>query len=317
MARYLLLVPGGLRTGGPEALYQLSDMLMKIGATSAMIQMTGDNLKKISAGQMCGLGCDKSLIVDEYKKYKFNYVDSINNDDIVVVPECYLSLIPVLLRKNKCVIWWLSVDNAFGALAGLNFTWFHHPRVRHVVQSDYAMRFLMSMGLKSKYLTDYVALDDWEVGVEKGKFCITFNAGAKVPYDIAPHLRAIARDLNLECVPLIGLDKKTCEDFLRKSIFYIDMGKNPGKDRAPREAIIAGAMVFVSKVGAGFSDYLVPDYYRVDPWNIIGLRDKMHRAFNERDIYLRLLNDSREKLMCEVINFEKEVVDLVVDDGWN
>jgi hypothetical protein len=315
MTRYLLLVPGGLRTGGPEALYQLSDMLFRIGASSAMVQMSVENIKKISTGQMDGLICENNLIINDYKFYNFSYVDSVDQNDVIIVPECYINLIPILLRKNKCVVWWLSVDNSFGALAGLNFSWLYHPGVRHVVQSNYAMDFLNAFGLKSKYLTDYVILNNDEVVSDKEKIYITFNAGPKVPYNIEPYLRDIGKSLGLECIPLIGLDKKSCEDFLKKSVFYIDMGKNPGKDRAPREALLAGAMVFVSKVGAGLSDYNLPGYFCVEPWNINGLRIKIVNSFANKKIISKLLINSRKKLTQEMINFESEVVDLVVGDN--
>lgn len=197
---------------------------------------------------------------------------------------------------------------------GLNFSWLHHPRVRHVVQSNYAKVFLQTLGLNSRYLTDYVVLSNSVVVPEEEKVFITFNAGPKVPYDISPYLHEIGKEMGLESVPLIGMDKNSCENFLKKSVFYIDMGRNPGKDRAPREAILAGAMVFVSKVGAGQSDYMLPEYYCVDPWDINMLKVKIIKSFLNRKINLKSLQNLKEKLASEITSFETEVVDLVINE---
>ena len=53
---------------------------------------------------------------------------------------------------------------------------------------------------------------------------------------------------------------------LRRARVYVDFGHLPGKDRMPREAVAAGAVVFVRRRGAGVNaeDFPVPDFFRFD-----------------------------------------------------
>src|SRR5690606_16801027 len=60
----------------------------------------------------------------EYARYKVELARSLPDEEgsVIVLPETAAMLAPAFQRA-KVLIWWLSVDNAFGALSAINLNY--------------------------------------------------------------------------------------------------------------------------------------------------------------------------------------------------
>jgi hypothetical protein len=100
--RFLIYCPVGVKTGGPECLYQLCDALNSLGHDAWIVPT---------------LETAKSEPCRDFDRYSVNYLTNakILTDDILIVPEV-ITRIPKWLGKtikpSNLVIWWLSVDNS-------------------------------------------------------------------------------------------------------------------------------------------------------------------------------------------------------------
>ena len=55
---------------------------------------------------------------------------------------------------------------------------------------------------------------------------------------------------DVDFVPIRDMNKAQVRDALFGARLYIDFGHHPGKDRVPREAAVAGAVVLLREAGA-------------------------------------------------------------------
>ena len=157
--KVFIVSPANVATGGTELLQQLCACLNGMSITSFMIY-TEEYYN--------------SAVQTRFAKYKnpVTTVEKISTDDIVVIPETRIDLIPKF-RKYKLYIWWLSVDNYYGAKRlpvdiahkvyyaikdCRNLFVFH--KCQHLVQSEYARQFLINeKGVDEtsiQYLSDYL-----------------------------------------------------------------------------------------------------------------------------------------------------------------
>jgi len=63
---------------------------------------------------------------------------------------------------------------------------------------------------------------------------------------------------DVEFVMLSGLDRVGVARAFRSAELFMDFGRQPGRDRPPREAVLGGCVVAVHKAGAARSDVDVP-----------------------------------------------------------
>jgi hypothetical protein len=96
--RFVIMVPRGLMTGGPECLHQLHFTLLSLGHQSCLLAAPGS---------------ENSQPSPDYESYLPRYISAgdLVRSDILVVPE-YLKSIPKSMERKvgKVVLWWLSVD---------------------------------------------------------------------------------------------------------------------------------------------------------------------------------------------------------------
>lgn len=101
-SRFLIYCPIGVKTGGPECLYQLCDAINNLGFESLIVP---------SADTIHLAPCA------DFNKYKVKYLKNreLYPQDILIVPENSTRL-PKRLAKSihpsNLVVWWLSVDNS-------------------------------------------------------------------------------------------------------------------------------------------------------------------------------------------------------------
>lgn len=247
-----------VRTGGPEAIHQLSDALIEQGFQARMVYYDWNQIAALeqSAPQSGYYFGARSNEIEEYARYKVSIADGVPNvpEVIVVLPETLCHLAPKF-DKATVLIWWLSVDNGFGALSRVNLNHLRARNVRHAYQSRYAERFIKSLGLAiAGALSDYTAdLRPYAPLLpfsERPKL-VLFNTNHKVVADWRAIVAEVWKlDPEIECIPVGGTRQGIAAMFARARV-YVDLGTFPGKDRMPREAAMMGCIPLVDVCGAG------------------------------------------------------------------
>jgi hypothetical protein len=101
-SRFLIYCPVGVKTGGPECLYQLCDALNSLGHKSFIVPT---------------IETAKSEPCKDFDRYNVSYLSNtkVLTDDVLIIPEV-ITRIPNWLgqaiQPSNLVIWWLSVDNS-------------------------------------------------------------------------------------------------------------------------------------------------------------------------------------------------------------
>lgn len=266
----------GVRTGGPEAIHQLSDALIEQGFDARFVYYDWNQIAALEQAQAQDgyrFGMRENSI-EEYAHYKTNVVAEAPNDPnaIIVLPETLCHLAPKFDRATV-LIWWLSVDNGFGALSRVNLNHLRVANVKHVTQSKYAEKFAEVLGFEvlgplTDYTVDLTCIAEVLPWAERRKL-ILFNANHKVTHDlqkIADHIGEM--DPEIECLPVQGLKRSELAGLFGQARVYVDLGSLPGKDRMPREAMSLGCMPIVAMHGAGAHETLG---LHVDPRDMLDI----------------------------------------------
>jgi hypothetical protein len=271
-SRIFVLAPFESRTGGAEALHQLVDSI---------------RTNEVEAFLVDPRSGAQNVPYDDYASYNAPRADisEINDDDVVVLPELWTQYAGEITAR-RTVIWWLSIDNAFGEVPG---RWIlprlfeqtrnvagtriqeyrlisrlrRYPEILHATQSHYAFTRLTDWGFSPTMLTDYLSqqfLKHQDSGVDRTN-PIAYNPskGLAVTQSLLD-----AWDESL-FTQIRDLDTEGVAELLRSSKIYLDLGPHPGRDRLPREAAAAGCVVFVSRRGSAANEIDVPlgDEYKV------------------------------------------------------
>jgi len=277
--KLVILCPFGVRTGGPEAQYQLSDMLLQQGfdayfwlltdpdlATLRDFVRNGQNLSSIQLNIP-----ERANAVEDYRRYRIRPFPQYNPHErmLFIVPEIYVWLLPLLLPQ-QVMIWWLSVDNAFRPLSEVNSNFLRLPLVHHAAQSEFALRFVRALGVSGSMLSDYSVVElppDLPALGDRPK-TVAICAGHKISVNLDPLCQQIAeRCPEANVVRIANMSKADVCAVLAQARVFVDLGKFPGKDRMVREALLLGANPIIANCGAGAisQDFPVPPMYRVDP----------------------------------------------------
>lgn len=257
MTIYILALHG-VATGGPEATHQLSDALIEQGFDARLVYFRWDDLAH--GGPLRWFPAYEGF-APEYARYKVNLARSLPDEEgnVIVLPETAAMLAPAF-QKAKVLVWWLSVDNAFGALSAVNLNWLRRPNVYHASQSKYAAGFcealqLNHIGMLSDYTVDLTEYAE-PMPMEARPKLVAFNARPdKVIADLPALAEEIAKlDPEIRCVAVHGLSRAEIAAVFATARVYVDLGNFPGKDRLPREAASMGCSVVVAPYGAGGSD---------------------------------------------------------------
>lgn len=309
-----LLCLHGVRTGGPEAIHQLSDALIEQGFDARMVYYTWNQIAALEAAkpQSAYFFGERPVPYAEYERYRVNIADSAPNspDCIVVLPETLCHLAPKF-DKATVLIWWLSVDNAFGALSKVNLNELRRENVHHAWQSHYARDFIRALMLAeaapplSDYTVDLRQYAD-PMPWEDRPLLVLFNTNYKVVADWRGIVAKVADlDPEIECVPVGGTREGIAAMFARARL-YVDLGSMPGKDRMPREAVLQGCQSLVSFYGGGTdlmdiggsrgpfeTDKIAGDIVRAvrKPLSHTFERDLQPKVYMERPTFFREVRD--------------------------
>lgn len=302
--RIVIICPGEVVSGGPEALHQLGAALQDAGQDVAMCYFPFERKYEASP-----------------QAYRAYGVPVCKFDDIgdaeVVLPEARTGLARLFLPE-KTRIWWLSVDNYGGSTskdARDRATDRHLPLrlmhgMTHLAQSAYAAGFLASNGLASLPLGDYLAGPhlDQAPDVSAKERIILYNPrkGRSVTEQLITALP------DEEFVPIEGLDRAGVAALLARAKLYIDFGPHPGKDRLPREAALAGCCVLTGRRGAADNgvDTPIPDRYKIDESGQDFIRTASKAItdiLNDWDACHAEFEDYRQQIRAEKAQFKTQV----------
>lgn len=97
-----VLCPANSVTGGPDALHQMVFYLNKIGVAAKIVYVSDSSQENVS------IPAPYQIYVDSFLR-ETDVVDSPENS--IVVPEVLASRIKKI-KKAKCYLWWLSINNS-------------------------------------------------------------------------------------------------------------------------------------------------------------------------------------------------------------
>lgn len=278
----VVVCPALAVTGGPEALHQLVDSCNRQGIDAAMLYLPGEFHK----------------VPEAYSQYLVPTIaeHEIYPTDVVVVPEVMAGEVR-RLSYARCVLWWLSVDNASGAALNIG--------ADHIAQSFYAKDHLASHGYDALIVSDYVNPAFVDRGVER-RPVVAANPvkGGELLAEFC-HLNP-----DIEVVKIKDLDRDGVVGVLNEVSVFIDFGHQPGKDRPPREAARCGCVVFIRERGAARlpndrpglrSEYL----FRSD--QLVELGDMVRQVFADRAHHIKAQKMFRTFIFDEQVLFDSQV----------
>ncbi len=264
-----IISPADVATGGTELLQQLCQELNKNRKDVFMFyteQYYGSEVEK----RYIGYGNPICTEIED------------DEENIIVVPETRVNEARKY-RKSKIYFWWLSVDNYFGSRKRKNdiphtiVYWIRDFCNRnlfnksvHLVQSEYARIFLINdKGINSdniQFLSDYLNRTYLDRVVsnthEVRKNQILYNP--KKGFEFTKLL--MDEITEYQWIPLQNLTPDGMLDLMLHSKIYVDFGNHPGKDRIPRESVIAGCCVITGKRGSAGNKIDIPikDIYKFE-----------------------------------------------------
>lgn len=263
-SKVYIMCPAYAYSGGPTLLHQLGARLLADGVDAAMYYWPLTAEKKVHPG---------------YKKYNLPYTDAIDDcpDNVLIIPETLCGFVPQSLKIQR-VLWWLSVDNwwkltneflqyyeelakAFDTEPLPNVWALNDAGLTHWVQSEYAQRFLRLNGVPAEkilpvgdYLDEAFLLRNETVTKENRQDVVAFNP--RKGLDFTRKLMEYAPDISWR--PVQDMTPEQVEEFLHTAKVYVDFGNHPGKDRIPREAVMAGCCLITGRRGAAANEVDIP-----------------------------------------------------------
>jgi hypothetical protein len=259
-----------LNNGGVETLHQLGHHLKK-------------NNFKVFISFFPNI--DIELIPEKLINYNLNYKKFEDEKNFIhVIPEVE-TIRTKLIKKGKCVIYWLSVDSYYRRNLDKSFwkNWnyyrktinkriffFNLKKHYHLANSHYANKFLEKKKINSEILKGYISkYFDGEFDILKKKNIILYN-----PVKDQNHYKKIMQLLpHYEFKALSQMTDLEIKDNYNCSKIFMDLGTHPGRERMPREASMMGCILIVANRGSASNNYDVPI-------------DKLYKMnLNEKNIY--------------------------------
>jgi len=263
-SKILVCCPASYVSGGPELLHQLVHELRKIGHDAYIVYYPLYQAHKCPRSYQC-YDTPQSQLIDE-------------PNVLVVMPEV-ATWIGRHFKKAQGAVWWLSIDNYFGwhgesvlidflshvkrIFQPLYFSRRKMPisalkRYVHFFQSEYAREFLSRRGVVGMMLTDYLG-DMYLKDIHAVDYAAKQNVISFNPKKGRKRTNKLKRAYpEFKFVPIQGLSQEGVYKLLLYSKIYVDFGNHPGKDRLPREAVMAGCCVITGRRGSAKNDIDIP-----------------------------------------------------------
>lgn len=317
----VLVFSPSIKTGGPEALHQLAHQIACNGGTARMVYY---DYPFSTEGNVLRCGPGPFPLVDYFAQYqpKVARETPLGPNTLAIFPEPLLKAAANRAAPYQKGLWWLSINNVFPGNPDFHNEeyrrgYFADPGILHFYQSAYARHLLFGHKAPQYFpLSDYTdpqfiarslsPSDNPPIRFRNNNVCFFPNKGR----ELAERFILGSAELRnrVEFTAIHGMTKAEVRDTLFGARIYIDFGLHPGKDRVPREAAIAGAVVLLHDVGAAnfFDDHPLPPAYRFTQDDIVSGR--LHRRLDE------ILDDpephfAAQRFYRETIRLEREQFD--------
>jgi hypothetical protein len=321
----VLIFSPSIKTGGPEALHQLGYHIARHGGMARMVYY---DVPFSTEGDVFRCGDGPFPLVEYFAQYQPQVLreSSVGPNTLLVFPEP-LSKSAATFGGNRCqrALWWLSVDNAIQANPGLlneeyRQAFFADRSLLHLYQSEYARTVLMNHKAQQLLpLYDYTdpqfvdrsssMSDEIPVGDRNNNVCYFPNKGRELAERFIAHSASLRN--KTEFVAIRNMTKAQVRDALFQARVYIDFGHHPGKDRVPREAAIAGAVVLLHATGAAtyYGDHpLLPEYHFTRDDILSGrLHQRLDDILDDPDAHFAAQRLYRQNILLEREQFDMQV----------
>lgn len=286
---FIVLCPGWIKTGGPEALHQLAFQLNEIAGVSCSILYYGKRSPQV---------------IREYQAlYPVPPTQELNQRGAhIVFPETFDPRhVPCPVGGSRWV-WWLSANRYFPVN--------HYAGCGHLFQSEYARTKLLGLGVRGLMLTDYIRdyyLDEPLITAARHPW-IAFNAAKS---SLGALLLSRAQPFTL--VPLRNMSAHEIRQTLSKCRIYMDFGTHPGRDRLPREAVLNGCMIVTGLEGAAGNkiDIPIPPVYKMSMGDLPQSTPRFNAWLDAYDHHIGDFHSYQQVVRTQKEFFRKEVASLV------
>ena len=322
----VLLFCPEVKTGGPEAMHQLAHQIVRHGGNAHMVYYAPFSRAELD-GDILRCHAEASPMLDHFAQYRPRVLREarLGPDTMVIMPEPLSKLASVRDARYQRGLWWLSLDNAIPQNPGLldaeyRQEFFSDGGLTHFYQSDYTRTFLQS-GAAGCYhaLSDYtdlafihhsqIASANRPASERANRICFFPNKGADLAVRFIEGRDTLRQPV--EFMPIKDLTKTQVRDTLFGARIYIDFGHHPGKDRVPREAAIAGAVVLLHAAGAArhYLDHPLPAAYRFTDADLVSgaLHRKIDTILDQIDTHFAAQRLYRDTILHEYERFDLEV----------
>jgi len=256
---------------------------------------------------------NKELIPKKLINYNLSYKKFEDEKNFIhIIPEVE-TIRTKLIKKGKCIIYWLSVDSYYRRNLDKSFwkNWnyyrktinkriffFNLKKHYHLANSHYAYKFLEKKIINSKILKGYISnYFDGKFDISKKKNIILYN-----PVKDQNHYKKIMQLLpHYEFKALSQMSDLEIKDCYYRSKIFMDLGTHPGRERMPREAGMMGCILIVANRGSASNDYDVPidKSYKMNlaEKNVYNkIRDLIEDIFKNYENHLRNFETYKEKI---------------------
>ena len=299
-----IITPAGTYTGGPTALFQLCHALRKNGINTIMAfygkadtdpvhpnykryRCPWTTVNKIRDHEDVAVIAPETAVdrVISFAKVKrIIYWLSVDNYVLATYKPSKLSFILHIMKKyifDPYVAYTFATKNTHfyynAYLARYVKSFIDRKGILipsadlHIVQSKYAKNFLISCNVESrKIMTIHEPLEEEflikakEIKHHEKIDAIAWNA--KKAYPIAFKLVRMLRKNGFMVFDLKDVGKDRMIKILSKTKIFLDIGRHPGRDRPPREAVVLDNITIVNNHGGCyyFDDCMIPADFK---WN--------------------------------------------------
>ena len=261
--KILILCKGGSVTGGSELIHQFCHELNSLNKRSFVCYYPFEK---------------KYNIPKEYLIYNVSQSRLVDTEDTLIILPEVATKYAWKIKKSSVGIWWLSVDNYYRKKGDnilkdkikyfkdlLRFRLMPISLMKnflHFAQSQYAYSHLNKLMFNPQHLSDYlnpVHFNDTSIAKED---IILYNPvkGKRISDSLIKEYRS------LKFIPLEKLDSLQVKSLFKRAKLYIDFGNHPGKDRMPREAVMADCCIITGRRGSASNnvDIPIPNHYKLD-----------------------------------------------------
>ena len=312
--KLIILCKGDSVTGGSELVHQLCHELSNLNLKAAICYYPFHN---------------NYTIPNEYSIYDVEQCHLEDNyENIIILPEVSTKY-AWEIKKSKIGVWWLSVDNYyrkkrdnifkdqikyFKDLIRLRLMpMFLMKKYLHFVQSQFAFEHLKDHNLTSNLLSDYLNPVHFIEHNTIKEDIILYNPvkGKKITQKL------IDDNKDFTFIALEKLTNEKVQKLFERAKLYIDFGNHPGKDRMPREAVLANCCIITGIRGSAknnidipiLSKYKLNDHYAIDN-NLF--RSLVNNIFSNFELNLNNFTIYKKNIINEKDVFQNQVKNIFI-----